>query len=70
MTPSVLHIDLSPELRSLLAFLDECATLTALLTALGATQEAADLESALHDFLFSMEPPRESDPSSAPVARA
>lgn len=50
-------LDVSPELRALLAFLDECATLSSLLTELGATQEAADLDSALHDFLYSLEPP-------------
>jgi hypothetical protein len=66
----VLPISLSPELRSFLAFLDECSTLSALLTEHGAKQEAADLESALHDFLFSLEPPDGSESLSQADARA
>ena len=59
--PRACTLDVSPGLRALLAFLDECATLSSLLTELGATQEAADLDSALHDFLYSLEPPDGSD---------
>lgn len=59
--PRVCTLDVSPELRALLAFLDECATLSSLLTELGATQEAADLDTALNDFLYSLEPPDGAD---------